>query len=131
MKPSLEIQPSRSDPGESLSATDKLHQLLLQLWITSKATVSERIDTIRFAQKRMDQGNLDDPTRKQAADAAHKLAGILGTFGIPAGSELARQIEVAMEAEDSPESMSAEDLAAILTQLTDLINQKSSEIPSA
>jgi HPt (histidine-containing phosphotransfer) domain-containing protein len=131
MEPSLEIKTPRSDPSESLPSSDKLHQLLLQLWITSKATVAERIETIRSAQKRMEQGKLDNPTRKQAADAAHKLAGILGTFGIPAGSELARQIEVAMEAEDSPESMSAEDLAAILTQLTDLINQKSSEIPSA
>lgn len=127
MEPSLEIQTS----SESLPANDKLHQLLLQLWITSKATVAERLETIRFAQKRMEQGKLDDVTRKQASDAAHKLAGILGTFGIPAGTELARQIEVAMEAKERPGSMSAEDLSEILAQLTHLINQKSSEIPSA
>ena len=38
-------------------------------------------------------GSLDNQTRKNAEAAAHKLAGVLGTFGLPEGSKLASKIE--------------------------------------
>jgi HPt (histidine-containing phosphotransfer) domain-containing protein len=117
---------SRSDAAQP---ADKLQQLLLQLWVTSKATIAERLETLRNAQTRLEGNCLDDDTRKQASSAAHKLAGILGTFGIPRGTDLALQVESAMEGRTSS-TLSANEFAAILDELNRLVDQKSAEIPS-
>lgn len=129
---SLESTQSRSvDASDAAPLADRLQQLLLQLWMTSKATVAERLETICRAQALLEKNALDEQTRSEAQDAAHKLAGILGTFGLPAGTELARQIEVAMDQASKPGLVDARALGVILDQLSELVNQKSAEIPSA
>lgn len=132
MEPSsLETSPTRSVSAiEAPPAADRLQQLLLQLWMTSKATVAERLETIRFAQTRLEQNALDDPTRLQAISAAHKLAGILGTFGLPRGTELAQQVEMALERAGRTGSLDAKALAMTLHELSELVDQKSAEVPS-
>jgi HPt (histidine-containing phosphotransfer) domain-containing protein len=118
-----------SSHSDAPQPADRLQQLLLQLWMTSKATVAERLETLRNAHTQLDRTSLDDDTRKQASSAAHKLAGILGTFGLPYGTELALQIESAMEAR-SAGSLNAGEFAAILDELTHMVDQKSAEIPT-
>ena len=106
-----------------------LQQLLQQLWITSQATIAQRLETLQNAQIHMEQNSLDARMRKQAADAAHKLAGILGTFGLPQGSTLALQVETAME-HDATVTLDTKELAAILDELSRLVAQKSAGILS-
>ncbi len=133
MEPSgLESTVSRSsDASDAAPLADRLQQLLLQLWMTSKSTIAERLDTISRAQILLEKNALDEPARLAAQNAAHKLAGILGTFGLPVGSELARQVEVLMEQASKPGLVHAGLLPPILEQLNEMINQKSAEIPSA
>ena len=114
-----------SDPSPKANT---LQILLQQLWITSQTKVAQRIETLQHAQIRMEQNSLDARIRKQAADAAHKLAGILGTFGLPQGSTLALQVETAMESEE-PATLGAKEFAAILDELTRMVAQKSAGIP--
>jgi HPt (histidine-containing phosphotransfer) domain-containing protein len=106
-------------------ANEQLQQLLLKLWVNSKATIAERLETIRHAQTQMAQNSLQNSTRSQAVDAAHKLAGILGTFGLPEGTELARQVEEGLSTTNPSEGLSVEGLDALVKQLAGLIDKKS------
>ena len=120
--------------GETVSkhdlppANEQLQQLLLKLWVNSKATIAERLETIRDAQTHMAKNSLNATKRSQAIDAAHKLAGILGTFGLPEGTELARQIEEGLNVSNPAEGLNAEDLDALVKQLAVLIDKKSEGI---
>jgi len=52
-----------------------------------------RLETVEIALKALNQGTLSENLRAQAAQAAHKLVGSLGTFGMDAASAAAREIE--------------------------------------
>lgn len=52
-----------------------------------------RVDRLEAAVTEILAGNLDDALRAAAERDAHNLAGSLGTFGLPRGSELARELE--------------------------------------
>jgi len=109
-------------------ANEQLQQLLLKLWANSKATIAERLETIREAQTHMAKNSLNATRRSQAVDAAHKLAGILGTFGLPEGTELARQVEEGLNVTNPAEGLNAEGLDALVKQLAVLIDKKSEGI---
>ena len=81
------------------SNAQELEALLQTLWKSSRPTLLERLETLRDAQSKLAAGCLDDQTRKDAEAAAHKLAGVLGTFGLPEGSKLASQIEAMLAPE--------------------------------
>lgn len=109
-------------------ANEQLQQLLLKLWVNSKATIAERLEAIRFAQTQMARNAMTDTTRALAVDAAHKLAGILGTFGLPEGTELARQVEEGLSTTNPKEGLSAEGLDWLVKELSGLIDKKSEGI---
>jgi HPt (histidine-containing phosphotransfer) domain-containing protein len=71
----------------------KITDMLEAMWEKSLPAISERIATLRAARERLKLGSLQASERKEAESAAHKLAGILGTFGLPEGSALASKIE--------------------------------------
>jgi HPt (histidine-containing phosphotransfer) domain-containing protein len=109
-------------------ANEQLQQLLMKLWANSKATIAERLETIRQAQIQMAKNSLDGATRTHAVDAAHKLAGILGTFGLPEGTELARQVEEGLNGTNPAEGLNADGLDALVKRLAVLIDKKSEGI---
>lgn len=73
--------------------TQKIEAMLQAMWKSSAAAIAERVGSLRTAQTRLAGGTLDPVDREEAQAAAHKLAGILGTFGLPQGSILASKIE--------------------------------------
>jgi HPt (histidine-containing phosphotransfer) domain-containing protein len=73
--------------------TQKIEAMLDAMWKSSAAAIAERVGSLRTVQARLAGGALDPVDRKEAQSAAHKLAGILGTFGLPQGSILASKIE--------------------------------------
>ncbi|GGG93626.1 Hpt domain-containing protein [Silvibacterium dinghuense] len=83
------------------TAQEKIAQALRGIWISSRATLEERISVLTQAGQALAAGTLDDSLRQQAESAAHKLAGVLGTFGMPRGSALASQLEQALGNEKS------------------------------
>jgi len=99
----------------------KLHQLLAGLWEQSRNTVAAHVETLQQARTLAENGQLDNAGLARAIDSAHKLAGVLGTFGLPRGTELARVAEVAFREPGGPSPQKAEGLRSTLEELHNLV----------
>ena len=109
---------SMSDPPDS--SKTEMEELLQSLWTKNYGLLQERLKVIRDAYDMLAAGSLDNQTRCDAEAAAHKLAGILGTFGLPQGSALASRIEASLAKETTlPEF--APQLHSWLTELEAVI----------
>ena len=92
MKPSrIDIASIRKEQiveaAVAVIAEQGLHHLSL-------SEIENRIELVESAARSLKAGSLSDDTREAAHQAAHKLAGVLGTFGLHRGTELARQAEL-------------------------------------
>lgn len=70
-----------------------LAEALTRLWSQFLPQMYDRVTAIEKAAKPLGNGTLSDAEREEANAAAHKLAGILGSFGLPEGTILAREAE--------------------------------------
>jgi HPt (histidine-containing phosphotransfer) domain-containing protein len=114
-----------TDPND---AQRKLHDLLESMWELRKGTVVDRLNVLEAAVKDLHQSKTL-ASREQGIDAAHKLAGILGTFGLPQGTEMAREIEVAMGVDGQLDAREIAHLQQVVGQLAQLIAQRT--LPTA
>ena len=57
----------------------------------------ERLTVLDRAAEAAENGGLETSLCQQALGEAHKLAGSLGVFGFPRGTEIARQLECELE----------------------------------
>ena len=78
---------------------DKTAALLAQLWVKNRPIVEERLATLDRASAAAVSGGLNDELRKEAAQAAHKLAGALGMYGYDEGTRIAREIDALLSSE--------------------------------
>ena len=76
--------------ADAQSQEQKLQAMISALWERSRHTVVERAALLRTAGDLLVDNRLDQATQRSAVDSAHKLAGVLGTFGLPRGTDLAR-----------------------------------------
>ena len=109
---------------KSETAADKIQAMLHIMWKHNRATIAERMQTLRHAHEKLAKGSLAGKERKEAESAAHKLAGILGTFGLPQGTALASRIENLLAAEGPVEKQHQQELAAWLDELEAQIASK-------
>lgn len=84
---------SATRPGEVA------RQLITALWERSVPLINERLASLDVACEAAVHQRLSPLMRRGAADTAHKLAGSLGMFGYPRGTEIAREIEHLLESE--------------------------------
>lgn len=98
--------------------------MLQAMWKNSHATIVERLHILREAQKMLEAGSLDEAARKNAESAAHKLAGVLGTFGLPCGTELASRIEEQLASSSPLDASRADELRSWLNELEAVIASK-------
>lgn len=84
---------SATRPGEVA------RQLITALWERSTPLITERLNSLDVACEAALLERLSPLMRRGAADTAHKLAGSLGMFGYPRGTELARQIEQMLDSD--------------------------------
>lgn len=101
------------------SAADATRTLLASLWERNKPVFSERLDELDRAASLAATHSLDTKTRHAAMSTAHKLAGSLGMFGYDEGTELARKLEVMLEApaDGAPDGIDALALAELVSTL--------------
>jgi HPt (histidine-containing phosphotransfer) domain-containing protein len=85
------MNPAATRPG------DVARQLITALWDRSLPIIYDRLSSLDIACEAAVLDELTPVLRHTAADTAHKLAGSLGMFGYPRGTELAREIEHLME----------------------------------
>ena len=104
----------------------KLQQMLAALWQQHRSAIEERVDILSRACDALRQGNLTMADREEAQSAAHKLAGVLGTFGRTEGTDVARRMEILLADHGSLANRLA-DLSAALAALKRAISQTSKD----
>ena len=116
-------KPSSTEAPEAQSQEQKLQTMISALWDRSRHTVVERAAMLRTAGDLLVANRLDEATQLSAVDSAHKLAGVLGTFGLPRGTDLAREAEVLFGQSTPPGKVEIERLQVLLAELTRLIDR--------
>jgi HPt (histidine-containing phosphotransfer) domain-containing protein len=96
------------------SVPDQIDNLLAQLWQKNLPTIRERLDLMDKFSSAAASGTLDEPTRLEALGIAHKLAGSLGMYGYPQGTEVASKMERILKC-PTPETLST--LSTLATDL--------------
>jgi len=79
-----------------------LSEAVERLWTRFLPQMLERVAILETAAAACNAGNLSIEQRQTANDAAHKLAGVLGTFDLPRGTILARELEGMYSREEGP-----------------------------
>lgn len=98
-------------------AAAKIAARLTEVWRISRPTVLERINLLHSSCDRLSHNPDDTEARTEGFEAAHKLSGVLGVFGMPLGSEIASGIEFMLKS-DRP--LSPGDLSTLRHQIADL-----------
>ena len=109
LTPHLETQPS---------AADRARTAALEVWEKFKQPTLERLAVIEQAVAVLEDKHLSEALRSQAEQAAHKLTGSLGMFGLAEGSRLSREIEQGLQAASETRSF------RLLKTLVDRLQQE-------
>jgi DNA-binding response OmpR family regulator len=80
-------------PGMHAAPREEVEAALAAVWERSRPAAFDRLDVVERAIVSMVDGSLGAAERRNAESEAHRLAGLLGTFGSHDGTRLARQIE--------------------------------------
>jgi HPt (histidine-containing phosphotransfer) domain-containing protein len=75
----------------------KTSSLVDALWQRKRPLMLQRLTVLDRAAEAAQNGGLGVALCEEAAGEAHKLAGSLGTFGFPRGTEIARELELGLE----------------------------------
>ena len=73
-----------------------------RLWIRFLPEIRERVAILEAAAEAVSAKRSAHPTVRPHKAAAHKLAGVLGTFNLTRGTVLARELELAFSRESAP-----------------------------
>ncbi len=71
--------------------------LISALWERKRPLMLQRLTVLDRAAEAAANGQMESRLSEEALDEAHKLAGSLGTFGFPQGTEIARELEAGLE----------------------------------
>ncbi|HUA99773.1 MAG TPA: Hpt domain-containing protein [Terracidiphilus sp.] len=111
-----------SQPAAS-SAPEFSHALDL-LWDRFKPEIAQRVALLESAASAAAAHALTQAQQQTAHSAAHKLAGVLGTFGLAQGTALAREIEN-LCAQDAPSGFTGADrLLSLASQLRTVVESR-------
>ncbi|MDX2212641.1 MAG: response regulator [Oculatellaceae cyanobacterium bins.114] len=91
------LKPIIEQPSSAAIATDQnsnqARTAAIAVWEKFKPPMLERVAVLEEAVTALKVGYLPDEVQQAALRAAHKLAGSLGMFGFPNGTEISRDIE--------------------------------------
>jgi HPt (histidine-containing phosphotransfer) domain-containing protein len=93
---------------------DQIDDILAQLWRKNLPTIRERLDLMDRFGAAAALGTLDEPMRIEALGIAHKLAGSLGMYGYPQGTEVASKMERILKSPTPETLLTLQSLAADL-----------------
>jgi len=94
------------------------------LWERFLPDIRERVTVLEAAAKAVAEGKLTAKQREAAQAAAHKLAGVLGTFGLTRGTVLARELELTFARESSTGPHAGAKLIEITAELRTMIENR-------
>jgi diguanylate cyclase (GGDEF)-like protein len=93
--------------------------MLETIWERHRGDVLERIEVLERTALALVRGDLDGDLHDEARACAHRLAGSLGTFGLAAASERARQIERTLDDHEPLHPAQAPGLARLVVAIRD------------
>lgn len=102
-------------PAEDVSTAAA--RAMAALWQRFQGTIRDRVQLVDDAADALGQGALSDDLRQKAGEAAHKLAGSLGTFGFHRGTALAVQLEGILLSGTSLEQADAAGLGKMVAEM--------------
>lgn len=105
-------------------AQPTLDEALQKMWAKFLPLMEERLAILEDAYAALAADLLTIEQRSAANAAAHKLAGVLGSFGLTKGTVLAREAEILYSGEPETDPEAAEQLRTITAQLRALIDGK-------
>jgi hypothetical protein len=82
--------------ADDQSREERSRELLRQIWLKNRSITLERLSVVEAALTALAAGALEPDRREVAVGEAHKLRGILGTYGFGQGSVLAGEAEDAL-----------------------------------
>jgi HPt (histidine-containing phosphotransfer) domain-containing protein len=98
-------------------AQSAMSEALDRMWARFLPQMQERVDTLDAAAQAFAAGSLSVEQQEEALSAAHKLAGVLGTFGLTSGTVLARELELIYSRQNEPDPALAAQLTSIAEAL--------------
>ena len=117
--PSPAPSPDSPSPLASESIEPAYNQAIAALWRQYQGLMAERLDALKQAMMAIEAGALSEEIRQTAGKAAHKLAGVLGMFERPEGTQLARQLETLLVGSDSKQD---NHIPALVKELEAMLN---------
>lgn len=117
----------KSSPQPGKQAEEALSQAIDRLWIRFLPEIRERVAVLESAAAAVTAKKLTATRLLKAQAAAHKLAGVLGTFSLSRGTVLARELEVTYSQEDSHGPDSGKRLAAIAAEIRAIVENRPSK----
>jgi HPt (histidine-containing phosphotransfer) domain-containing protein len=105
----------------STSRPAEIAEALKLLWQKFLPQIEERIAVMEGANRALLAESLTAEQREAAGAAAHKLAGVLGTFGLTEGTNLAREAEQIYTSASALDPATSPRLHALAEQLAHLI----------
>lgn len=96
---------------------DELAAVMNRMWAQFLPQMYDRVAALEEAAAAALHGTLTAAQCGLAHSEAHKLAGILGTFGLPQGTELAREAEALCASQDALDASHATRLTEIAAEL--------------
>ena len=94
------------------------------MWTQFLPEMRARVATLESAAAAFAANRLTPEQHAAANTAAHKLAGVLGTFGLTQGTLLARELEIIYSRESGPDPALGASLASIAAELHTLIENR-------
>jgi HPt (histidine-containing phosphotransfer) domain-containing protein len=101
---------------------DDVQAAIARWWQRSRPVVLERIGELEGTAEALTAGSVAPERLELARSETHKLVGSLGTFGLPRGSEIARELEQEFESG----GRNPELLADLLAQLRAVVEASDS-----
>jgi HPt (histidine-containing phosphotransfer) domain-containing protein len=108
----------------STNAQDALAAALDRMWVQYLPVMRERVAILEAAARDFAVDQLPVTRHEEASAAAHKLAGICGTFGLTRATVLARELELMYSRDNGPDREMAETLTATTVELSQLIESR-------
>jgi HPt (histidine-containing phosphotransfer) domain-containing protein len=105
-------------------APNPLSAALNRLWLQYLPVMRERVALLESAGRDFAAGDLSIERHEEASAAAHKLAGVLGTFGLTRATVLARELEIEYSRQNGPDPELAQNMIATAAELRTLIESR-------
>jgi HPt (histidine-containing phosphotransfer) domain-containing protein len=101
-----------------------LDEAIDRLWTQFLPQMRERVAILETAASGFAADKLSAADHVKANDAAHKLAGALGSFGLTRGTVLARELEIMYSRENGADPVTSARLGEIAAELRAMVENR-------